>query len=205
MTESLKELSIRLEHYETDQWAADEILKHEIMAGVVVDPCCGVRVLGKAAYRAGYERVRESDIHNWIGDEEKINIEDFLNNPHPVFLHPNYPEFSVFMNPPFSVACEFVEKAFELGARKIVMFQRFAFWESGGRKEFWDKYPPARVYVCGDRATCWRHDIPVNDKGQRYDPDTGKIMAGSSTAHAWFVWERGQSTGTPQLHRIYKN
>lgn len=203
MTETLTELCRRLEHFVTPAWAADEILKREILAGVVVDPCCGTGVLGDAARRAGYDRIRESDIHDWQ-QTGAFQSEDFLNNPYPVFVHPDYPPFSVFMNPPFSLAVEFVKRSFRLGARKVVCFQRFAFWESNARKEFWDEYPPTKVYICGDRADCWRHDLPINDRGRRFDPLTGRELAGSPTAHAWFIFEAGHKGGT-SLERIYKN
>ena len=96
------------------------------------------------------------------------------------------------MNPPFSKATEFVEKSFELGFRKIVCFQRFSWWESQKRREFWEKHPPDRVYICGDRASCWRHDIPESERG-----------SSTPTAHAWFVWEKGSPPGT-LLGHIYK-
>ena len=41
-------------------------------------------------------------------------------------LGPPDEDYTIFMNPPFSKAVEFVEKAIALGARKIVCFQRFA-------------------------------------------------------------------------------
>lgn len=96
---------------------------------------------------------------------------------------------TVFMNPPFSLACEFIEKAFELGARKVVVFQRFAWWESKRRKDFWDKHQPNRVYICGDRAACWRGDIPEEER-----------KSSSPTAHAWFVWEPEHPSGTVLGH-----
>jgi len=191
--ETLKELAIRLEHFETPQWAADKILEHELLSEVVIDPCCGTGVLSKAAIKAGSRDVRSFDIHDW--GYVWTNVVDFLNLDqewHCLFT--DRPSgATVFMNPPFSLACDFVEKAFELGARKIVCFQRFAWWESKGRREFWDNHPPARIYICGDRATCWRHDLPEEER-----------TSGTTAAHAWFVWERGHPPGT-QLHRIYKN
>jgi hypothetical protein len=46
-------------------------------------------------------------------------------------------------------------------------------------------YKAVQIYACISRATCWRHDIP---KDQRKSPTT--------TSHGWFVWERGHPTGT---------
>jgi hypothetical protein len=100
--------------------------------------------------------------------------------------------FSIMMNPPFSLAQEFVLHSLRLGATKIVCFQRFAWWESEKRREFWEHNPPNRVYICGNRADCWRHDIPAE-----------KRTSSTPTAHAFFVWEKGHPSGT-QLGHIYK-
>lgn len=179
MTETLTELCKQLEHFETPEWSARAILRKEIMTHRVFDPCCGAGVLSKVAEDFGY-KVASYDIHDW-GYQGTI-VDDFLKLSGISF---GGDEFTVFMNPPFSLATQFVEKSFELGARKVVMFQRFAFWESKGRREFWEKYPPNRIYICSDRADCWRHDIPKEERG-----------SSSPTAHAWFVFEPGHPTGT---------
>lgn len=167
-----------LEHFETPLWAAEKILTHELMTGIVLDPCCGIGILSEVAKLKGYS-VASVDIQDW-GYVYQTVTGDFLSAEIPFDK-----DFSVFMNPPFSKACEFVEKAFELGARKVICFQRMAWWESGGRKDFWDKYPPNRIYICADRASCWRHDIPPEER-----------TSGSPTAHGWFIWERGHPAGT---------
>lgn len=186
--EEFEQLCKDLEHFETPQWAAHKILEHELMTQNVIDPCCGSGVLSIACLNKNYT-VQSIDIHDW-GYQDTI-LGDFLS-----LKKVEGKDFTVFMNPPFSKACEFVEKCFDLGARKIVCFQRLAWWESATRKEFWDKFPPNRIYICADRATCWRHDIPVNENGKRFDRKTGKELSGSPTAHAWFVWEKGNPSGT---------
>ncbi len=183
---SLTDLCKRLEHFETPEWAADAILKREILTRNVVDPCAGTGVLAKAACRAGYD-ILSYDIHDW--GWSYTNVENFLD------IGPDRlpRDLAFFMNPPFSKAVEFVEKAFQLGARKVVCFQRFAWWESRTRRDFWEKNPPNRIYICGDRAASWRHDIPTEQRN-----------SSSPTAHAWFVWERGNPAGT-QLGHIWKD
>lgn len=187
---SLKELSKQYEHYETPDWAGKAILKKELLPQFVLDPCCGTGVLTEAARDNGYT-VCPIDIHDWgfqtfaLCDFLKIHISTL-----PFPMGEDWcADFAVFMNPPFSKACEFVEKSFDLGARKIVCFQRFAWWESRARREFWQNFPPSRVYVCGDRATCWRHDIPEEKRAN-----------GTTTAHAWFVWEKDAPAGTLLSH-----
>lgn len=172
------DLCKRLEHFETPEWAANAILRKEILTKRVIDPCCGTGILSDAALAAGYYPV-SIDIHDW-GYPNTV-LADFLQYERPLNGD------TVFMNPPFSLAKQFVEKAFDLGARKVVCFQRFAWYESAKRRPFWEKYPPNRIYICADRATCFRHDIPQEDRDK---------MGNVPVAHAWFVWERGNASGT---------
>lgn len=194
------DLCIRLEHYETPKWAAKEILKRELMTEHVFDPCTGTGIMARAASEAGYD-VTTMDIHQWKGG--KLNfLGDYLKD-HAEDVIRHVEGNTVYMNPPFSIAQQFVDRSlYDFKARKIICFQRFAWWESAERSYFWHKNPPARIWICGSRASCYRHDIPINDKGNRLDPKTGKVMSGSPTAHAFFVWERGHN-GT-QLGHIYK-
>lgn len=104
------------------------------------------------------------------------------------------------MNPPFKLATQFVDRALEMGARKIVCFQKFAWWEGSrdrGKKrgQWWAANPPNRIYVCGERATCWRIDFSPAERAAR--------KTSTPTAHAWFVWERGHPQGTVTGH-VYK-
>ena len=151
----MTDLCIEAEMHETPDWAADSILDVEILTPVVIDPCCGRGVLSLAAQRRGYQ-VDAFDLHDWGFGRTGI---DFLG-----WSEPPAGDFTIFMNPPFSLAVDFVRHAQALGARKIVCFQRFA-----------------RVHACRSRATCWRLDIPPAERKGR----------SASTAHSWFVWERG--------------
>ena len=188
--EDLTKLCKKLEHYETPEWAVRAILEKELMTPIVIDPCCGTGVLSRIAEEKGYEAF-SFDIHDWgykygfLRDFLKVEkiIED---------VGKGSGDFTVLMNPPFSLAVDFVKKAFELVAKKVVCFQRFSWLETKSRRDFWEKHPPNRIYICGDRASCWRHDIPHD-----------KRKSSSPTAHAWFVWEKGQPKGTVLGH-IYK-
>lgn len=186
-TEEFTQLCKDLEHFETPKWAAERILEVEMLGLSALDPCAGSGILGTAAIRAGY-RLEEWDIHKW--GEHITGIIDFTDKAAMEAI--DLEGYTVFMNPPFSKAQEFVNMALDKGARKIICFQRFAWWESRKRRAFWNQYPPNRVYICGERADCWRHDIPHDQRG-----------SSTPTAHAWFVWERGQPPGT-LLGHIYK-
>lgn len=186
-------LAKRFEHYETPEWAVRQILNKEILTKNVVDPCTGTGILADVARVYGYN-VAAYDIYDW-GYEDLNELVDFLSltfDSARAFRAGG--EYTILMNPPFSKACKFVEKAFELGARKVVCFQRLSWLESQGRKDFWKKYSPNRVYVCGNRATCWLHSIDSRERGER---------GSSTTAHAWFVFEPSHPCGT-LTDMIYK-
>ena len=177
------------ECYETPVWAAEGILELEDIGPRVVDPCCGPGVLTRAAQARGLT-VTATDLYDWGFGLVGV---DFLAMAYaPVYQAGG--DFTVFMNPPFSKACEFVEHAFALGARKVVCFQRFAWYESVVRREFWDDMPLSRIWLCGNRASCWRVDISEEER---------KKSGGSTTAHAWFIFEPGH-VGNPIVKRFYK-
>lgn len=202
-TETVKQLAIRLEGFETPKWCIDAILDVEMMSGLVWDPCTGKGVMAEAAKARGHA-VIASDIYDWgyleyLKQPDTRPRFDFLEGVHADlwregdFVHQDN-GLTVFMNPPFSKAEAFVEKAHEIGARKIICFQRFSWYEGErdtGKKrgQFWEKYPPNRIYICGSRATCWRFDIPEEER-----------KSGTTTAHAWFIWERGHPQGTLISH-----
>lgn len=174
-------VAVEAEYLQTDQWAIEQILRSEILTRVVVDPCCGDGRMAEAAKRAGY-KVYAFDLYDWGYGQTGVDF--FLGGS---AVNPKVFDGTVFMNPPFSKGCEFVDRARALGARKIVCFQRSVWRESESRREWWAANPPNRVYQCGNRADCWYGTIPMeNRKGGAYQP------------HSWFVWERGQPAGTLQ-------
>lgn len=194
------------EFFETPVWVAEAILDVEIMTTNVIDPCAGRGVLGTAAYKKGYDKVLELDLNKWPGQPASVipNINWLKNQMMMDNILENWKEPTVFMNPPFSKACEFVNRSFEMGARKILMFQRLSFLESATRRGFFEDQPPARIWLCGDRAACFRGDMPEEDMiGEDGKLIKGKKGRSSPTAHAWFVWERGHR-GTMNIHHLYK-
>lgn len=195
MSETFEEKCIRLEHWETDPWAAEAILKKEILTSLVVDPCAGTGILAEAAKAEGYQ-VYTNDINCW--DYTIDQCQDFL-LADDIYFKSQVSGHTVFMNPPFKLSEKFIERCFELGARKIVCFQRFSWFEGSdvkGKKRgtFWKNNMPSRIYVCGDRAHCHLHSYP-EDKRKK-----------GSTKHtfAWFVWEEGQPAAALTSH-IFKS
>ena len=208
----LTQLCKDLEAYETDQWAVDAILRHELMTYHVVDPCVGKGRMAQAARALGHE-VHTMDIKDWSTvfpqAEKPMEVGDFLTSASP------FPdnEATVFMNPPFSKACQFVDHSLDvLDAYKVICFQTFTWRSSDVRSDWWPKRPPARIWLCIDRASCFRFDVPEDcpmpeactEKKQRKCLKQG-CMSATPTTHAFFVWERGH-TGTTinDLHKANK-
>lgn len=201
---TLRQRAETLEAFETDGWAAAAILRHELLTPIVIDPNCGTGVLTNVARAEGYT-VHTADIYDWskhLPCEAPQHIGDWTNRMEPWPFRIKG-KFSVFMNPPFKLACEFVDRALELDAYKILCFQRWAWVESVERDEWWQKNPPARIWRCRERASCYRFDIPATcpepddcpnlmaKKRPREDISCRECLSGSTQAHAWFVWERG--------------
>lgn len=92
--------------------------------------------------------------------------------------------FSIFSNVPFSLACDFVENSFRLGARKVVLFQRQGWIGSQDRGSFWDRFPYQRCYVIRPRVSCYWFWLSPQE---RYKMNSG------STDFCWYVFEQGQN------------
>lgn len=188
--ETLTDLCKRLEAFQTPVWAIDAVLDVELTTPYLLDPCSGLGVIGWTC-RQRLLDVTEIDIEDWSDHFPGLAhgdplISDFLKHEEDLRFH------TVIMNPPFSLAEAFVDRARELGARKIICFQRQAWRESGTRRKWWEQNAPARVWVCGARATCWRFDL-LEEKGDK---------SGSPTSNAWYVWERGHK-GAEVTSAIY--
>lgn len=167
------------EAWTTDRWAAEVILDVELLTPNVIDAGCGTGALTLAAMKKGYANIWSIDKYDW-GFEYAQQVDWLTVTAAEIVQAFGDDDFTVFMNPPFSVACQFIDQARALGARKIVCFQRQAWRESQDRRDWWDANPPARVWTCGDRAHTWLFSIPPEDrKGGRFMPC------------AWYVWERG--------------
>ena len=188
----IKELAQELEGYETEQWPVERILDVELMTHKVIDPCVGFGVFANEAKRRGHQ-VKTLDIHVW----DENNPPDIVRN----FLHyfEDATETTFFFNGPFSLVCEFVDHMRMMNARKIICFQRYA-WREGclidqhgkpKRGTWWEANPPARIWLCGDRAQCIRFDL------------RDQVIAKPPTAHAFFIWERGHR-GAEITRGLYK-
>lgn len=116
------------------------------------------------------------------------------------FLSENYlenPDFkfeTIITNPPFNLFQEFVEKALSIAKKKVIMFGKLQALEGQKRATFLQKTPLKTVYVFKARQQPLRN-------GSDIDELTGKKMASSTMAFAWFVWEKGY-IGKPTIEWI---
>lgn len=182
---TLEEQADAAEAWETAPWAVRSILRVEILTLSVVDPCCGTGIITEILRKDGYETLA-LDLYDWGYEGANVVNLNWLE------ADMDLTGKTVVMNPPFSLACEFVDKAFELDARKVVCFQRQAWRESLDRRLWWEKRPPARIWLCGERANTWLFTLPPEErKNPRFMPC------------AWYVWEEGHR-GIEATNTIWK-
>jgi hypothetical protein len=144
----------------------------------VWEPACGDGAISEELIRAGHF-VYSSD----IACRGYGAVEDFLSRDVQSAVLPS----SVVTNPPFSLAQEFVDKAFSFPSiHYCALLLRLAFLESQKRKEWFEANPPARVHVSSRRLPMMHRENWAGTKST------------SAVPYAWFIWLRGYD-GAPQL------
>lgn len=89
---------------------------------------------------------------------------------------------TIITNPPFSLFTEFMEKSINIATKKVLLFGKLQALEGKKRADKMEKTPLKCVYVFKSRQQPLRN-------GSNIDELTGKKMASSTMAFAWFVWE----------------
>lgn len=169
-----------LEFYKTPVEATRSLIAIEgrSLPQMIWEPACGDGAMVFPLVESG-RTVFASD----IVDRGFGHVLDFMTAEH----HPVSPCRAVVTNPPFSLAQEFVDKAFSLpNIHYVALLLRLAWLESARRKEWFASNPPARIHVSSRR-------LPMMHR-EGYE---GKKST-STLAHAWFIWLRGHD-GPPQL------
>ncbi len=161
--------------YATPPWVTRAILPHLPRVSVVLDPCCGegaiLDVFAERGAGGGVVDLRgiELDATRALAARSGASVvcaDALAMRWRPAQL--------VVMNPPFSLASEFVAKALTDGCGvTVAAFLRLAFMESQGRADFHRKHP-SDVYVLSQRPS--------------FTPD-GKT---DQWAYGWFVWGPGR-------------
>lgn len=142
--------------YETPQDCILNFLQHHPLDpnAVILDPCAGTGSFPKALRKAGYlNHIDAIDVDESVYDVVDANnrhCEDFLE------LEPPYKYDVIFSNPPYSLAEEFIRKAFTLVNKdnyEIIFLLRLNFLESKKRYDFWQEFPVNDIYVLANRPS----------------------------------------------------
>lgn len=166
------------DYYATDPKALEMLLELETFGNDVWEPACGEGHLSKVLRDHGFN-VKSSDLIN--RGYEGAEVLDFLHTP------VQTEQRDIITNPPYKIAQEFVKHALDISAdgTKIAMFLKLQFLEGKSRREFFDKNPPAKVYVSSSRIKCAKNG-------------DFESIGSSAVAYGWFVWEKGYK-GDPAI------
>ena len=164
------------DYYATEPKATDLLCEIEKCQGPILEPSCGESHISKQLIAHGYEVVSRDLVDRGYGE-----VRDFL------FFNNEQWEGDIVTNPPYAYAQEFVEQALKMirPGRKVAMFLKLTFLEGKGRRSLFQNNPPRRVWVSSSRLKC----------AMNGDFDS---VGGSTTAYAWFVWEKGYQ-GHPEI------
>lgn len=157
--------------YATPVQEVENILKHEDIKGIILEPCCGLGHMVKALENKGYKNIVATDLIDRGVGEGGL---DFLDASYPYTQGIS----TVIINPPFKLIEEFVLKSLEIATDKVILFARNQFVEGQSRyNNIFKKNPPNRIYQYVDRVACAK------------EGDFNKKLS-SNMAFSWFVWDK---------------
>ncbi|MBE0695183.1 MAG: SAM-dependent DNA methyltransferase [Aquamicrobium sp.] len=170
-----------LQLFPTPPWATRAPIEQELLprgwitAGMTAwDPCCGK---GHMAVPLGeyFDGVFASDVHDWgYGDRHGLDFTFAAAEDAP------WPVDWIFINPPFTLAEAFLERALRIARVGVALFVRLQ-WQEGGER-YWSIWN-------GDRRphlVCPFAERVAIIEGV-WDPE-----ASSATAYMWVVFVHGE-------------
>lgn len=161
--------------YYTPESVIDNFLSHyKLRQGAILECAAGNGAFIRSIRKAGYKNkiyaneIRDSEHSKLIhSGADVVSHKDFINDD--INISDNIS--TIFTNPPYSIAQEFLEKCFnDYPNAEVIMLLRLAFLESVKRQPFWNKYPPNSLYVLSKRPS-----FTGNNKTD-------------ATAYCWIVW-----------------
>lgn len=158
--------------YATLPTEVENILRHEDLKGIVLEPCCGMGHMCEGIKRSGFKgQVIATDLIDRGYGEGEL---DFLSEDYPYMKNIG----TIIINPPFKYIEQFVNKSLEIATDKVILFARNQFAEGQSRYEnIFKNNPPTRIYQYVDRVACAK------------DGDFNKVLS-SNMAFGWFVWDK---------------
>lgn len=139
----------------------------------IYEPCAGLGDISKVLQDNGYnvysaDLIDRTDWDNYNKDVE-LHIANFFEEKLTGFK-------TIFTNPPYAEAKQFVERSMEVSERYTIMLLRIQFLESQGRQELFRNKYLKYVYVASKRANCYRNG----------DASIG----GGAVCYGFFIWDR---------------
>ncbi len=165
-----------LDFYPTPEAAIMKLLDREKFDGSIWENSCGDGAICRALMARGYTDILATDIADRCYGEAN---HDFLTSP--------YRADNIIMNPPFSLAQQFVERSLARTTGKVAMLGKLAFLEGQKRKAMFESTPLETVYVFSKRVSMTRG-------GE-------KMKNGGMIAFAWYCWRHGYE-GKPTIEWI---
>ena len=176
--QSMSRERVKDDFYATPEHATRELLNRVRLYGSILEPAAGQGHISKVLHE--YYPNSEIVSTDLVQREDKFNVGiqggiDFLTYEY----GRNFD--NIITNPPFSLAEDFVRKAYSMVNGKVIMFAKIQFLESEKRKKLFEEYPLSSVYVFSNRVNPMRNGSPVDEKGKKW---------ASTMCFAWFVWDK---------------
>jgi predicted RNA methylase len=164
--------------YPTPPWATRALMTYglteqDYQGATCLEPACGNGVMAKVL-KEYFHRVDANDIvdRGYLG-----TVENFLT------MDTQFKYNWVITNPPFSIADQFILKAFEVSTVGVAMFARTQLLEGKARYEqLYSPRPPTLVMPFVERVPLYKN---------RLNP-TGS----TATSYSWFVWKHDYGDDT---------
>ena len=161
------------DYYATHQDSTKSLLSVEEVTFPALEPCCGEGHISKLL---GGDVTNNDLIYRGYG----TGGVDFLD------WKPDREYKTVITNPPFSLFTEFMVKSLDVATEKVFLFGKLQALEGKKRASIMEKTPLKYIYVFKSRQQPLRN-------GSDIDELTGKKMASSTMAFAWFVWYKNNT------------
>ncbi len=170
---------------------------HDLGMMDVREPCANRGHMVKPLWEY-FGHVMASDVFDYGAG---FPVRDYLFGPASHFDMTDW----TFLNPPFRLAEQFIERALALSRIGVAVIARTAFLESEGREWLFGDNAPAYTLIHAERVVMLKGRLvragapdPAN-----IDPRTGNPRkASTATSYAWLVWIKGNND--TRLRRIEK-
>ena len=158
------------DYYATHPSVTEDLLRVEVFGHKILEPCCGGGFMAEVIRKAGYEVEASDIIDRGYGKQADFLNDSFESNT-----------YDIITNPPFANSLPIIKRALSLCKQKVAILMPLRYLSSRERYEFYQQYPPIRVY-------CYINRINIAKSG-RFDlyDDAGANME----IYAWFIWEKG--------------